>query len=360
MEDARAGAPEGEAKPAVAASSIFASVMNLLNNIVGAGLYSMPWCLMEATIVSGSVLTVWICALNVASFLLLADACERTGTFSYLELGERAFGARFGAAAQAVCVCYTAGSLVSYVVLAGDCLVGADTGLLQLVLGTGGFLGGGSTAARVSVVFAAGAVGFVPLSMPRTIDALTYASYLAFAGTLFGAAVVVYTAVARPDGAFSNADAAGARDAPAWAGFPLGVWRAVPVVNVAFTAHYNGPRFYYELRDRSRDRFRTVVGAAMGAGLAAYLGVALAGYLAFRAATLGDVLEDFGSRYPLAVGVRASLLVILLAVFPKVVHSNRDGLARLVWGQGADDLAPATYVQLTLAQSTHPSTGGSA
>ena len=63
-------------------ASRFASLMNLLNNIVGAGLYSMPWVLMMASVLSGTAVTVLICLLNLASFLLLADACERTGTFS--------------------------------------------------------------------------------------------------------------------------------------------------------------------------------------------------------------------------------------------------------------------------------------
>ena len=77
--------------------------------------------------------------------------------------------------------------------------------------------------------------------------------------------------------------------------------------------------------------------------------VAWAGYLAFRGATLGDVLEDFSAHYGLAVGIRASLLIILLAVFPKVLNSNRDGWARLCWGVGADDLPVRTYTLLTIS-----------
>ena len=333
-------------------ASRFASLMNLLNNVVGAGLYSMPWVLMMASVLSGTAVTVLICLLNLASFLLLADACERTGTFSYLELGRNAFGATFGEVAQFVCVCYTAGSLVSYVVLAGDCLVGKDTGLLSLALGSKSFLGGGSLAARATVVYAVGAVAFVPLSMPRTIDALRYASYLAFVGTLYGFVVVVYTAVARPAAAYADdlgADDDGFPGAPVWAGFSLGVWQAVPIVNVAFTAHYNAPRYYFELRDRSVRRFGSVVATAMIGALAIYLGVAWAGYLAFRGATLGDVLEDFDATYAPAIAIRASLLVILFAGFPKIAHSNRDGVARLALGKGSDDLDARTYTALTLA-----------
>jgi hypothetical protein len=33
-------------------------------------------------------------------------------------------------------------------------------------------------------------------------------------------------------------------DSVVWLGFPVGLWSAVPIINVSFTAHYNGPRFY--------------------------------------------------------------------------------------------------------------------
>jgi hypothetical protein len=36
-------------------STVTSSVLNLINNIVGAGLFSMPWCLKEATVATGTV-----------------------------------------------------------------------------------------------------------------------------------------------------------------------------------------------------------------------------------------------------------------------------------------------------------------
>ena len=81
-------------------ASILSSSINLINNIVGAGLFSMPWCLRQATVVTGCVVFILIATLNIVSFMLLADSCERTGTFSYLEMGERAFGRKFGVVAQ--------------------------------------------------------------------------------------------------------------------------------------------------------------------------------------------------------------------------------------------------------------------
>ena len=176
-------------------------------------------------------------------------------------------------------ICYTAGSLVSYVVLAGDCLVGADTGLVVLVLGDQSFLGGGSTAARAAVCGSLGLCVLLPLSLLRTLDSLKYASSVALAATLFAAFLVVFELAAAPNnsraddggddggggsgGSSSGDDSATlgpweVAESVAWCGFPVGVWSAVPIINVAFTAHYNAPRFY-QVPNRAFARSRTAL-----------------------------------------------------------------------------------------------------
>lgn len=82
-----------------------------------------------------------------------------------------------------------------------------------------------------------------------------------------------------------------------WFGLPLTMFEAIPIVNVAFTAHYNGPRFYYELADRSIDKFSKVVGGALGFALCLYIVVGVTGYLSFGMDTVGDVLKNFNSSY---------------------------------------------------------------
>jgi hypothetical protein len=64
---------------------------------------------------------------------------------------------------QITTIFYTGGSLVSYVVLAGDCLVGKGTGVLSLWLGEDSFLGGGSLLARAAVIYSVGLFVFFPM-----------------------------------------------------------------------------------------------------------------------------------------------------------------------------------------------------
>ena len=96
-----------------AQSSRTSSIVNLLNNVIGAGLFSMPWCLEQSTVLSGSLVFVAICVLNVYSFVLLAQCCTYTGCFSYLDIGKVALGQRFGVVAALTSLLYACGSLIS-------------------------------------------------------------------------------------------------------------------------------------------------------------------------------------------------------------------------------------------------------
>ena len=336
-------------------ASILSSSINLINNIVGAGLFSMPWCLRQATVVTGCAVFILIACLNIVSFMLLADSCERTGTFSYLEMGERAFGRKFGVVAQLTTMFYASGSLISYEVLAGDFIVGNGTGILDLwepdVFGPSAPLSGLS--ARAVVCGALTLFVLLPLCLLRSIDSLRFTSYAALLATLFAGFICVYELAAAPASSLSPTEAGRGpelRRSVAWAGFPLTVWEAVPIINVAFCAHYNAPRYYKELADRSLPRYLRTTGGALGVSLLIYLAVGLSGYLAFGSATLGDVLENFSPSFALAVAARVALVLVLVSCFPKAAHPIRETIIKLAYGpaQSADTLPFSSLAAITV------------
>ena len=280
-------------------SSRLSSTVNLLNNIMGAGLFSMPWCLAQSTVVGGSIVFVLICMLNVYSFTLLARCCTMTNRYSYLEIGKVALGPGFGMAAQCTAIFYACGSLISYVVLAGDFLLGQHTGLLVLLAqayaqgrSTGSFILEGGPLPRLIFGFGFSFLFFLPLSLLRSLDSLKLTSWLALIATVYAGAITLYEVVASPDGSLTPAEEAVGRDAlrdtVVLAGFPLATFAAVPIVNVAFTAHYNAPRYFEELERRSVARYAVVTSAALVASLAVYLSVGVSGYVSFGNQTSGD------------------------------------------------------------------------
>jgi len=314
-------------------STILSTSVNLINNLVGAGLFSMPWCLSQATLFTGCAAFVMVANLNLLSFQLLANSCELSGTFSYLQMGQRAFGHHFGVAVQLSTMLYAGGSLVSYIVLAGDFLVGDGTGVLAL-WAAGTPIGTSGLEARAIVCSVLSLFVLFPLCLLRSIDSLRYTSYIALACTIFAGSICVYEVAAMPKGSVtSNEAAAGAaslRRTVNWIGFPITLWEAIPITNVAFIAHYNAPRYYVELKDRSPSRYLIATGSAITVSLAVYLVVGVSGYVAFGSWTLGDVLENFAPSYTLAVAVRLALVVVLISVFPKAHHSIREGAIQLL------------------------------
>ena len=334
-------------------STSLSSSVNLINNVVGAGLFSMPWCLAQSTVVTGLALFVAVCVLNAYSFVLLARCCTLTGCYSYLEIGRRAFGPRFGVVAQATALLYACGSLISYIVLANNFLLGSGTGVLALAAqGHSEFLVRGEVLARMAVGFAFSALFFLPLSLLRSLDSLKLTSWLALAATLYAGFITVYELAAAPESSLTPAEKAAGRESMRssveYAGFPLGAFAALPIINVAFTAHYNAPRYFLELSRRSVARFGAVCAAALAVSLLVYASVGVCGYLSFGDLTAGDVLENFADAYPLAVGARGALLVVLASCYPKVQHSVRDGLLRLCRGLTTDSAPTNELVGCTL------------
>ena len=92
---------------------------NIVNNIIGSGLLSLPWALRECGLFFGLVTMFGICCLNAVTIMVLARCCEMAGAYSYKEIGRRALGPTAGFVSQTIVAGYTLGSTISYIVLIG-------------------------------------------------------------------------------------------------------------------------------------------------------------------------------------------------------------------------------------------------
>ena len=260
-EKARVGSAGGDK---AGTAEVFPSVLNLTNNILGAGLFSMPWCLAQATAVSGTILLILCAVLNTISFVILCRCTEISGEYSYLKMGRVALGARFGVVVQSVVALYAVGSTISFVVLTGDFLVGKDTGLFEyLANNTILYTPDDETGSRAIVVTAATLLFFLPLGLLRKLDALKYTSFFGCLASLFAGILTCYVYGWEPAGSILPSESRDNLGIKMF-GFPLSFWAAVPITNVAYTAHYNAPRFYQELRGRSLKRISVVATGAIG------------------------------------------------------------------------------------------------
>lgn len=293
---------EAEATP-------LATGVNIAVNVVGAGLLSLPWCLARAGVIPGLSIMALMCALNGLSIVVICACAERSGVFSFVEMGTLAVGPNFGRFIQAIAALYAAGSCVSYVVLIADFLPNA---LLSL-----GASDHALYASRAVVIGAITATVLLPLSLLRNLARLRFSSYAALLGILFSCGIVIWHGVSTGSLARMN-----------FAKFDSGVFQAAPVLNVSFIMHYNAPRYYQELRGRSLPRMARIVAAVFGGVLVLYIAISVAGYAAFGAGTEGDVLNNFGDdtlsiAADLALATRIVLTLVIAFTFPLALHSLR-------------------------------------
>ena len=337
------------------AASISTSVLTLTNNIVGAGLFSLPWVLQQATITTGLALGLLVGVLSSMSFILLAKCCERSGSFRFIEMGRRALGPTFAVVVQVCCVCYACGSCVSYVVLAADFLVGDNSGVLAYWSPDSVVYG--RPYSRALTMGGVGLFVLFPLSLLRNLRVLKYSSTVAVSFMLYGVGLLL--AAARRGHAANLADgvllpledavAPTVRWGPAGT-TAAGVFSAVPILNVAYCAHYNAPRFYEELSRRSIPRLTRVVVLANVCASLVYAVAALSGYLAFGSATLGDIILNFSPAYAPARVARLGLAILVACTFPLAHHSLRAGLIALAFPRFNSNTLPTRYhVAITAA-----------
>ena len=339
--DAKDGRSEGGAsglllkQPLKMKATVWASSLNMINNVVGAGLFSMPWAMKRASIAGGIMLCLFTCVVNSLCYYVLAQACDMSGAYTYLDLGTRCFGPRFGVFSQVCVLFYSLGSCLSFVVLVGDFLAG-DTGVF-----------GGT---RESVIFVVSVCIFLPLSLLRNTESLKWTSLVSFFACIGAAILVVATSVTRPPEAFITADAATKEVQVRMFEVGPSAWAAVPIMNVAFTAHYNAPRFYLELQDRSPGRFLMVVAMAMSFSAVVYGSVGACGYATFGEETQGSILLNYAPSWRVAVAARLLLALVVIFTFPLANHAVRDSLLGLFsLGRVTTNNAPNhLFVSLTI------------
>ena len=322
-------------QPLTMKASVAASSLNLINNVVGAGLFSMPWTMKRASLAGGVALCTYTCFINSISYYLLARCCDMSGSFTYLDIGTRCFGASFGIFAQICVLLYSLGSCLSFVVLVGDFLAG-ETGVF-----------GGS---RALIILLVAALVFFPLSLLRNTESLKWSSLVSFFACFAAALLIIWTQVMHPPEAFLTQNAREGTVTVNYYSLGADAWAAVPVVNVAFTAHYNAPRFYLELQDRSIKRYLTVVVASMVFSLVTYASVGVCGYMAFGEETQGSILLNFAPKWWVAVAARLLLAIVVVFTFPLANHAVRDSAFSLfTMGRLTTNNAPfKPYVAVTL------------
>jgi len=303
-------------------SSVQASIFNMTNMIIGAGVLALPYAFRAAGVIPATLICVAVWIASSYSFMLLATCAEHLNEFSYKGVAKRTYGDFAAQFSESAIMIYTIGNLIGRQIILGDLL----PPLVALIVGESHAL-----ASRWFVMTVVTCVVLIPLSISPYIDSLKWSSLfglmcMCYVVVLF----VVYFLADTYNGNLRTQEIKYMNDSI------LGLM-AFPLLVVSFTAHYNTMDMYWELKDRTLPKMSSVIRSSTVICLITYVIVGMSGYLIFTDSTYSNILVNLWSDR----GVRPNMFVLLafaaisVAVsfsFPLVCHGARNSVLKLFFG----------------------------
>ncbi|KAH3760469.1 amino acid transporter family protein [Pelomyxa schiedti] len=157
---------------------------------------------------------------------------------------------------------------------------------------------------------------FIPLSMKSRLSSLKVFSFIAMIAAVCAAVGVVFVFLVETKGTVASGTKLGGAG---WNSF-----QSVPIIFVAFVAHYNVLSVYQELEPRSVKRFSAVCASSVLIMLILYMLFALSGYLMFGAATSDDIFENFTGNNVVITAARVAMCGTVCLTFPTKMFALRS------------------------------------
>mmetsp|Transcript_36724 Transcript_36724/g.84746 ORF Transcript_36724/g.84746 Transcript_36724/m.84746 type:complete len:510 (+) Transcript_36724:27-1556(+) len=294
-------------------SSLVTSVLNLAKNIIGAGMLSLPVAFRGAGLVPYVVGITLAGTLNAYTFFLLGWCCEVMGASTFGELWAKCFGKQHAWIADISVLMNNSMACLAYCVLMADFFSKSLSGLLPNcpMLHQRG----------VDLVII-GALLLVPLSLMKDLAPLRYASIAGLAATAY-----VFLMLLK-DAASADWTASGPlmnNLSP----FRPDFFQALALFGSAFMAHYNAPKFYSQLQDRSVPKFAVLVCVAYGLALLVFIIFGMCGFALFGFESEGNILKSYGFGLEVMLAW-LSMGFSVAFTYPLVFSGFRDSFSSLL------------------------------
>mmetsp|Transcript_29680 Transcript_29680/g.65776 ORF Transcript_29680/g.65776 Transcript_29680/m.65776 type:complete len:255 (-) Transcript_29680:150-914(-) len=140
-------------------------------------------------------------------------------------------------------------------------------------------------------------------------------------------------------------------DARTTPGSPLAIFVLISMISTAYVAHYNAPKFFSELKEKTMTNYNKIVTMGFGASIALYFVVMWVGFLQFGGHCSGFILNNYATADKLATAARVAIGTGILCGYPLTFSALRDGVLDLARVKKADQrgvLIPVTVVLLAL------------
>eukprot|EP00730_Choanoeca_flexa_P020163 TRINITY_DN9859_c0_g1_i2.p1 TRINITY_DN9859_c0_g1~~TRINITY_DN9859_c0_g1_i2.p1 ORF type:complete len:446 (+),score=82.40 TRINITY_DN9859_c0_g1_i2:106-1443(+) len=300
-------------------TSVPSAIFNLSNTIVGAGILSLPFAFKNTGVIVGPAILVGVFLLVVLSCRMLISAAKLCDAArSYTAIAFYCFGKRGVLATQLSLIVSCYGACTGYLVIVGD--------MLSPLIGQ--WMGGSpadfcSTYAHRHFSISLALLVVCPLSLARHVDSLRYASYLAIVMVIYLVVIVVVRS--------RESLVQGTGERVSFANISEAIFRAVPIVTLAYTCQMNLFSLLATLENPTRKRVRFVFTSALAICMSVYVLVGLFGYLTFFEDTQGNVLLNYDVDDVYIMVGRLGVAVVVLCSFPLLMHPCLDALQQMVF-----------------------------
>jgi len=296
-----------------ATSSALLSVMTLLKNMIGAGIFSLPIGLKLATPMPGMVILASIGIMSAVSYWMVGYCCLAWNVTSFRKLWHRTLGSRTAWVIDVTILGNGWFTLVGYLVLIGDFTTKSF----------GGLFGEEHLLARSRLIdqWVITVALLLPLSLAQDLRRLAFTSAL-------GLGVTVYVVFLVLRDSWLNSP-------PEWgddmvlAEWRVGAFEAIALYTHAFVAHYNAPKLYSELERPTALRWLVVVVIAYVLAFFVYASFALAGLRRFEEHVEGNVLKNYDMQMSVLVAWLGMGFSIAFT-YPIVFNSAREACVNLM------------------------------
>jgi len=308
--------------PKLVTATVFSSLFNLTNTIVGAGVLALPFAFRSTGVILGTIVLFGVFLLIQYSIQLLITCTKYTKASTYHGIAQAAYGKKGVTVTHIAIFITTFGTMTSYLVIIGD-MVAPIIGL---------FMGGTNddycslfSARQFPITLALFVV--IPLSCLRNIDSLSYTSLLAVASVLYLLVVVVYKS------GQSMLDGGSMEDLTDgdFLDFSDRIFRALPIMTLAFTCHMNIFSIISGLRLPTVKRVRYVTSGSLTICWLIYTVIGIFGFLTFytESSINGNLLLNYDVDESIIVAGRIAVFVVVLFSYPMLSHpclASVDGL----------------------------------
>jgi len=297
-------------------ATITATCINLLKNMVGAGLLNVCIGFQYSSVLFGLVDMVFSSFLCTCGFLLIGYCCAKTGARSFRTMMCVSVGPGAGKVIDVMLFFHTMFSCVGYITLIGDFSTKSMGGLAP---------GSIFATSRMASIGSISVFVLFPLACLRDLSSLKFTSALGLFVTACACAYVFWEVCYRWEEVNATQNL---KDH--WAYFQLDNFKTIALFNGSFSAHYNAPTYYAELKNKSFSRYAQVTFISFAIGTALFTVFGLAGFARFGDQVQGNLLKGYDADDKLALLSWMCMGLSTVFVFPLSFQRMRASWTALV------------------------------